>query len=101
MTGPARSGPPQAAADDRQPFTRNGRLGDQVADRIEKRIRSGEFDEKGKLPGALDLAEWYSVSVKVIGRARAELEKRGLVRLDPGRGTFLEPAAQQQPGDPS
>lgn len=60
----------------------------QIADRIEDRIRRGEFGEHGTLPGSSDLAEWYGVSIGVIAHAREELKRRGLVKVVPGYGTF-------------
>lgn len=72
----------------------------QVADRIEDRIRRGEFGQGGKLPGTFDLAEWYGVSIEVIRHARKELKHRGLVVVVVGHGTYVRPgaAAHEQPG---
>jgi GntR family transcriptional regulator len=69
----------------------------QVADRIEKRIRNGEFGEDGRLPGSPELAEWYGVTVKVVGHAREELIRRELVVSVKGRGTFVRATAEKQP----
>ena len=60
-----------------------------VADRIERRIRAGEFGEAGRLPSEIALAEWYGVARMTIRRAHAELTERGLVRVVPGKGTFV------------
>jgi DNA-binding GntR family transcriptional regulator len=59
-----------------------------VANRLERRIRAGEFGEAGRLPGETDLAEWYGVARMTIRRAHQELVQRGLVRVVPGKGTF-------------
>jgi DNA-binding GntR family transcriptional regulator len=69
----------------------------QVADRIEKRIRNGEFGEDGRLPSSPELAEWYGVTVKVVGHAREELIRRELVVSVKGRGTFVRATAEKQP----
>lgn len=60
-----------------------------VADRIEKRIRAGEFGDSGRLPSETDLAEWYGVARMTVRRAHEELTERGLVRVVPGKGTFV------------
>lgn len=59
-----------------------------VADRLERRIRAGEFGESGRLPSENDLAEWYGVARMTIRRAHQELAQRGLIRIVPGKGTF-------------
>jgi GntR family transcriptional regulator len=60
-----------------------------IADRLERRIRAGEFGDTGRLPGETDLAEWYGVARMTIRRAHRELVERGLVRVVPGKGTFV------------
>jgi len=65
----------------------------QIADRLEDRIRRGEFGEDGQLPGTFDLSEWYGVGVEVIRHARNELKHRGLVVVRLGHGTFVRPGA--------
>lgn len=60
-----------------------------VANRIERRIRAGEFGDAGRLPGETDLAEWYGVARMTIRRAHQELTQRGLVRVVPGKGTYV------------
>jgi DNA-binding GntR family transcriptional regulator len=69
----------------------------QIADRIEDRIRRGEFGEHGRLPGGAHLAEWYGVTVGVIAHAREELKRRRLVVVIPGYGTFTRGTAEKQP----
>jgi DNA-binding GntR family transcriptional regulator len=70
----------------------------QIAERLDKRIRAGEFGEHGKLPGSADLAEWYGVSIGVIAHAREELKRRRLVLVIPGYGTFTRATAEKHPG---
>lgn len=60
-----------------------------VADRIERRIRAGEFGETGRLPSEAALAEWYGVARMTVRRAHQELIARGLVRVVAGKGTFV------------
>jgi DNA-binding GntR family transcriptional regulator len=59
-----------------------------VADRIEARIRRGEFGETGRLPSARELMAHYRVSLSVVSRARRELRERGLVYSAGPHGTF-------------
>jgi hypothetical protein len=61
------------------PFALNKFLYLQLADRLEDRIRKGEFGEDGKLPVTGELAEWYDVKAGVIRHARQELTRRNLV----------------------
>lgn len=60
----------------------------QVADRIEDRIRRGEFGADGKLPGTADIAGWYGVGRGVIRHARQELARRNLAVFRVGEGYF-------------
>jgi DNA-binding GntR family transcriptional regulator len=65
-----------------------------VAERIGRRIASGELAPGMPLPSEPDLAEWYGVSRASVRRAREVLEGRGLVRVVPGKGTYVtRPAA--------
>lgn len=60
-----------------------------IADRLEARIRAGEFAAGNPLPSEAALAEWYGVARMTIRRAHRELAGRGLVRVVPGKGTFV------------
>lgn len=60
-----------------------------VADRIEKRIRGGEFGYHQPLPSEPRLAEWYGVSRTTVRSAARVLTERGLVEVRPGKGTFV------------
>lgn len=48
-------------SDDQAPLAIDERPYLQVTDRLEDRIRRGEFGADGKLPGTADLADWYGV----------------------------------------
>lgn len=60
-----------------------------VADRLERRIRAGEWGEAGRLPSETDLAEWYGVARMTVRRAERLLTERGLVIVVPSKGTFV------------
>lgn len=70
----------------------------QVADRIEDRIRRGEFGDAGKLPGADELANWYGVKAGVVKHARQELVRRNVAVFRLGYGYFARVTAEKQAG---
>jgi DNA-binding GntR family transcriptional regulator len=84
-------------SDDRAPFVADEWPYLQLADRLEERIRKGEFGEDGKLPGMDELAEWYGVKAGVIRHARQELTRRNLVVFRLGHGYFARATAEKQP----
>ena len=73
---------------DQAPFAVNQWPYIQLADRLEDRIRKGEFGEDGKLPVTGELAEWYGVTPAVIRHARQELVRRNVAVFRPGHGYF-------------
>jgi DNA-binding GntR family transcriptional regulator len=77
--------------DDRAPIDPHGPdfVYQVVADRIERRIRAGEFGDAGRLPSEADLAEWYGVAKMTMRRVHTELEARGLIIRRIGKGTFV------------
>ncbi len=83
-------------SDDRAPLAIDEWPYIQVADRLEDRIRRGEFGADGQLPSTVELADWYGVSVSVIRHARKELLHRGLVTFIVGRGTFARAATAEK-----
>jgi DNA-binding GntR family transcriptional regulator len=80
-------------SDDRAPLAIDEWPYLQVADRLEDRIRRGEFGADGKLPATGDLAAWYGVSAGVVRHARQELIRRNLAVLRLGEGYFARAAA--------
>ena len=60
-----------------------------VADHLEARIASGELQPGARLPAERELAREYGVAIGTARRAVKELASRGLVRVLPGRGTFV------------
>ncbi|WP_020420229.1 winged helix-turn-helix domain-containing protein [Amycolatopsis sp. ATCC 39116] len=76
-----------------------GYLYDQVADHIEARIRDGELQPDRPLPAERRLAEEYGVAVGTTRHAIRLLQLRGLVRVIPSKGTFVNPPeARPVPG---
>jgi hypothetical protein len=82
---------------DRAPFAIDEWPYIQLADRLEDRIRKGEFGEDGKLPVTGELAEWYGVTPAVIRHARQVLTRRNLVVFRLGHGYFARTTAEKHP----
>lgn len=80
--------------DDRAPLAINEWPYLQVADRLEDRIRRGEFGQDGKLPRTDELADWYGVGPAVIRHARRELCRRNLAVFRLGHGYFARAGAR-------
>jgi GntR family transcriptional regulator len=52
-------------------------------------VTTDELPPNTRLPGELDLADEYKVSLGTIRRATVELRERGLVVTVPAKGTFV------------
>lgn len=61
-----------------------------IADALAQDISAGKLKEGDRLPPHRDLAYRLKVTVGTISRAYLEAEKRGLVRGEIGRGTFIK-----------
>ena len=62
----------------------------QIVQTMEKDIADKRYKAGERLPSEADLAERFAVNRHTIRRAVSELEKRGLVRVEQGRGIFLQ-----------
>lgn len=85
-------------SNDRAPLAINEWPYLQIADRLEDRIRRGEFSNDGKLPGTDELTEWYGVKAGVIRHARQELMRRNLAEFRLGHGYFARVTAEKHLG---
>ncbi len=65
-----------------------GTLYQQVLSRLIEAIESGKIGAGAKLPTEAELAQSYGISRTTARRALDELRRQGLVRREPGRGTF-------------
>ncbi|GAC1363202.1 MAG: GntR family transcriptional regulator [Ktedonobacteraceae bacterium] len=65
-----------------------GTLYKQVLSRLSEAIKSGKIGAGDKLPTEAELAQAYGISRTTARRALDELRRLGLVRREPGRGTF-------------
>ncbi len=68
---------------------RNISLYQDISNKMLSEIRSGRYALGDKLPSHTDLIEKYGVSLTTIRQAIADLEKRGVVRREHGRGCFV------------
>jgi len=66
-----------------------GTLYHQILLELRDRIESGEIGVGDRLPSEADLEREFGVSRTTARRALDELRREGLVRREPGRGTFL------------
>lgn len=62
----------------------------QIAERLERDIVSGNRQPGERLPTELRMAEDFGVNRHTIRRAVAALAEQGLVRIEQGRGTFVQ-----------
>jgi regulatory GntR family protein len=60
-----------------------------VANDLERRIKSGELPRGARLPSRDELAAEYGHAPMTIRRATQLLRRRDLVKVLPGRGTFV------------
>jgi len=62
----------------------------QIAQRVERDLSTGALGAGDRLPTEADLAARFAVNRHTVRRAIADLAARGLVRVEQGRGTFLQ-----------
>jgi GntR family transcriptional regulator len=61
----------------------------QVADAIERDVRSGRLPVGAKLPGEQELAAQYGIAKGTAARVARELRDRGLAVTLPNKGTYI------------
>jgi len=61
----------------------------QIAGTVEDQIRSGASPPGERLPTEAELSKRFAVNRHTVRRAMEELEGRGLVRIEQGRGSFV------------
>ena len=65
------------------------RLYEQIVQQIEQRFLSGALKVGDQLPPERELAEQFGVSRTAVREAVKALRQKGLVEIQPGRGTFI------------
>jgi GntR family transcriptional regulator, phosphonate transport system regulatory protein len=61
----------------------------QIAESLSADLRSGRIKPGDRLPTELELAERFSVNRHTVRRAVATLAEQGILRIEQGRGTFV------------
>lgn len=67
----------------------SGRLYQKIVEQIQERIRSGDLKPGDRLPSERELCEQFRVSRTAVREAVKALSEKGLVEVQPGRGTFI------------
>lgn len=62
----------------------------QIEQGVRRLIAQGEFRPGQQLPTEQDLASRFGVNRHTVRRAMAELSERGLIRIEQGRGSFVQ-----------
>lgn len=82
--------PDQKQPSDIQPLSdRSVPFWRQIATSIQKDISGGIFSPGARLPTEAELSVRFDVNRHTVRRAMEELENRGLVRIEQGRGSFV------------
>ena len=68
---------------------RSARLYEQITEQILSRIMAGELRPGDKLPPERELAEQFGVSRTAVREAVKALHEKGLIEVQPGKGTFV------------
>jgi GntR family transcriptional regulator len=72
---------PDSSADDRKYVT--------ISRDLRAKLSAGEYLPRHRLPGQMELARTYGVSIMTLRQALAELETEGLIQTEQGRGTYV------------
>jgi GntR family transcriptional regulator len=66
----------------------------QIMDEVRRALVRGTVGPEDLLPSVRELASELRVNPRTVSQAYAELEREGVVRVQPGRGTFVSPEAR-------
>ena len=62
----------------------------QIADTLTTEIRNRTYAATGRLPGEVELSARFGVNRHTLRQAVAALQTEGLIRIEPGRGMFVQ-----------
>ena len=62
----------------------------QIADTLTTEIRDRMYADTGRLPGEVELSTRFGVNRHTLRQAVAALQTEGLLRVEPGRGMFVQ-----------
>ena len=68
----------------------------QLVDQISKKVQSGELPAGKKLPTVRELADQTGTARGTVKHAYEQLERRGVIKMTRGKGTFVREQAQQE-----
>ncbi len=68
----------------------------QLVDQISKKVQSGELPAGKKLPTVRELADQTGIARGTVKHAYEQLERRGVIKMTRGKGTFVREQAQQE-----
>jgi GntR family transcriptional regulator len=66
----------------------------QIMDEVRSALVRGTVGPDDLLPSVRELASTLQVNPRTVSQAYAELEREGVVQVQPGRGTFVSPATR-------
>jgi GntR family transcriptional repressor for pyruvate dehydrogenase complex len=76
-------------------------LADQLVERLVEAVARGDYPPDSRLPPEAELAEQCDVSRLTLREAIKALRNKGVVRVEQGRGTFVNPRSRWSPLDPT
>jgi GntR family transcriptional regulator len=68
----------------------------QIMDEVRRGLVRGALGPDDALPSVRELASSLRINPRTVSQAYAELEREGLVRVRPGKGTFVAPAVRNE-----
>ncbi|MGE0159027.1 MAG: GntR family transcriptional regulator [Gemmatimonadales bacterium] len=68
----------------------------QIMDEVRRGLVRGALGPEDALPSVRELASSLRINPRTVSQAYAELEREGLVRVRPGKGTFVVPAVRNE-----
>ena len=68
----------------------------QIMDEVRRGLVRGSLEPEDPLPSVRELASSLQINPRTVSQAYAELEREGLVRVRPGKGTFVASAVRNE-----
>jgi len=68
----------------------------QIMDEVRRGLVRGTLSPEDALPSVRELASSLQVNPRTVSQAYAELEREGVVRVWPGKGTFVAPEVRPE-----